>query len=198
MHYCQVICRVSSTDHIYHRAASRLGDKCDRSMTLGKLLGNNALLFIFISLLLVKRWHYVHFFFVISVLFAHFTDFFYFNWSPNYCQYTMIQLHVYLPTQLSHRLQWEALGGRNILQVKQYFSFITWPLMTTSFVRGGGRYVPGVWAFGCSATNYNKMFRKHVMYASGIIGGVIEIWTLWSLFCPSQLRYRKCLMVISI
>ena len=29
--------------------ASRLGDKFDRSMTLGKLLGNNALLFIFIS-----------------------------------------------------------------------------------------------------------------------------------------------------
>ena len=29
--------------------ASRLGDKCDRSMTLGKLLGNNAPLFIFIS-----------------------------------------------------------------------------------------------------------------------------------------------------
>ena len=27
---------------------SRLGDKFDRSMTLGKLLGNNALLFIFI------------------------------------------------------------------------------------------------------------------------------------------------------
>ena len=30
-------------------AAKRLGDKFDRSMTLGKLLGNNALLFIFIS-----------------------------------------------------------------------------------------------------------------------------------------------------
>ena len=30
-------------------SASRLGDKFDRSMTLGKLLGNNALLFIFIS-----------------------------------------------------------------------------------------------------------------------------------------------------
>ena len=28
---------------------SRLGDKFDRSMILGKLLGNNALLFIFIS-----------------------------------------------------------------------------------------------------------------------------------------------------
>ena len=43
------ICRVSSTDQIYHRAAKRLGDKFDRSMTLGKLLGNNAPLFIFIS-----------------------------------------------------------------------------------------------------------------------------------------------------
>ena len=33
---------MSSTDHIYHLAASRLGDKCDRSMTLVKLLDNNA------------------------------------------------------------------------------------------------------------------------------------------------------------
>ena len=38
-----------STDQIYHRAASRLGDKFDRSMTLGKLQDNNAQLFIFIS-----------------------------------------------------------------------------------------------------------------------------------------------------
>ena len=29
--------------------ASQLGDKCDRSMTRGKLLGNNPTLFIFIS-----------------------------------------------------------------------------------------------------------------------------------------------------
>ena len=40
---------VLSTDQIYHLAALRLGDKFDRSMTLGKLLGNNAPLFIFIS-----------------------------------------------------------------------------------------------------------------------------------------------------
>ena len=38
---------MSSTDQIYHLAASRLGDKCDRSMTLGKLLDNNAQFFIF-------------------------------------------------------------------------------------------------------------------------------------------------------
>ena len=38
-----------SREQIYHLAASRLGGKFDRSMTLGKLLGNNALLFIFIS-----------------------------------------------------------------------------------------------------------------------------------------------------
>ena len=67
MHYCLVICRVSSTDQIYHRAAkrlgdkfdrsmtSRLGDKFDRSMTRGKLLGNNALLFIFISILIMTQ-----------------------------------------------------------------------------------------------------------------------------------------------
>ena len=51
MHYCRVICRVSSTDQTYHRAAKRRGDKFDRSMTRGKLLGNNALLLIFISIL---------------------------------------------------------------------------------------------------------------------------------------------------
>ena len=39
VHYSLVICRVSSTGHIYHRAAKH---KCDRSMTLGKLLDNNA------------------------------------------------------------------------------------------------------------------------------------------------------------
>ena len=46
---CLVIYPVSSTDQIYHLAASRLGDKFDWSMTLGKLLDNNAQLFIFIS-----------------------------------------------------------------------------------------------------------------------------------------------------
>ena len=50
MCHCLVIYFVSSTDQIYHLAASRLGDKCDRSMTLGKLLDNNAQFFIFISL----------------------------------------------------------------------------------------------------------------------------------------------------
>ena len=33
----------------------RLGDKFDRSMTLGKLLGNNAPLFIFISILIMTQ-----------------------------------------------------------------------------------------------------------------------------------------------
>ena len=55
MHYCRVICLVSSTDQIYHRAAKRRGDKFDRSMTQGKLLGNNALLFIFISILIMTQ-----------------------------------------------------------------------------------------------------------------------------------------------
>lgn len=48
---------------------------------------------------------------------------------------------LFSPTQLSHRLQWEVRGGRNILQVKQYLSFTTCWLMRISFVRGGGRYV---------------------------------------------------------
>ena len=55
MHYCLVICRVSSTDQIYHQAAKRRGDKFDRSMTRGKLLGNNAPLFIFISILIMTQ-----------------------------------------------------------------------------------------------------------------------------------------------
>ena len=47
--------RVSSTGHIYHRAAKRRGDKFDRSVTRGKLLGNNAPLFIFISILIITK-----------------------------------------------------------------------------------------------------------------------------------------------
>ena len=38
---------------LYHRAAKQHGDKFDRSMTRGKLLGNNAQLFIFISILIM-------------------------------------------------------------------------------------------------------------------------------------------------
>lgn len=47
----------------------------------------------------------------------------------------------HLPTQLSQTLQCEVRGGRNILQVKQYFNFTICPLIITSRVRGGGRYV---------------------------------------------------------
>lgn len=46
-----------------------------------------------------------------------------------------------LPTQLSHRLQWDVRGGRNILHVKQYLSLTTWSFIRISLVRGGGRYV---------------------------------------------------------
>ena len=48
---------MSLTDHIYHRAAERRGDKFDRSMTRGKLLGNNVPLFIFISILIMTQLH---------------------------------------------------------------------------------------------------------------------------------------------
>ena len=48
---------MSSTDHIYHRAAKLRGDEFDRSMTRGKLLGNNAPLFIFISILKMTQLH---------------------------------------------------------------------------------------------------------------------------------------------
>lgn len=53
-------------------------------------------------------------------------------------------------TQLSHRLQCEARGGLNILQVKQYFSLTVCPLTSTSLVRGGGRYVGLFSEFGTS------------------------------------------------
>ena len=50
VHYCQVICRVSSTDQIYLRC-----DKFDRSMTRGKLLDNDTQLFIFITILIMTQ-----------------------------------------------------------------------------------------------------------------------------------------------
>jgi hypothetical protein len=55
-----------------------------------------------------------------------------------------------LPTQLSHRLQCEARGGLNILQVKQYLSLICWLFIMISLVRGGGLYVGEFEAFGTS------------------------------------------------
>lgn len=57
---------------------------------------------------------------------------------------------IYIPTQLSHKLQCEALGGLNILQVKQYFNFTGCPLTNTSFVRGGGLYILELPLFGTS------------------------------------------------
>ena len=57
MHYYLVICRVSSTSHIYYGAAKRRGDKFDRSMTRGKLLDNDTQLFIFISILIMTQLH---------------------------------------------------------------------------------------------------------------------------------------------
>ena len=45
---------MSSTDHIYHRAAKRRGDKFDRSMTRGKSLDNNPTLVIFFISILMK------------------------------------------------------------------------------------------------------------------------------------------------
>lgn len=42
---------------------------------------------------------------------------------------------------MSHKLQCDALGGLNILHVKQYFNLTVCPLTNTSFVLGGGLYV---------------------------------------------------------
>ena len=46
---------LSSTGHIYHRAAKQRGDKFDRSMTRGKLIDNDTQLFIFISILMMTK-----------------------------------------------------------------------------------------------------------------------------------------------
>ena len=56
--YCLVICRVTSTDQIYQRAAKRRGDKFDRSMTRGKLLDNDSQLFIFIFIFILIMTHF--------------------------------------------------------------------------------------------------------------------------------------------
>ena len=48
---------MSSTGHIYHRAAKRRGDTFDRSMTQGKLLDNDTQLLIFISILTMTQLH---------------------------------------------------------------------------------------------------------------------------------------------
>lgn len=61
-----------------------------------------------------------------------------------------------LPTQLSHKLQCEALGGLNILQVKQYFNFTGCPRTNTSFVLGGGLYVLELPLFGTSVSAHAK------------------------------------------
>ena len=46
---------VIDRSNLSHRAASRRGDKFDRSMTLGKLLDNDTQLFIFISILIMTQ-----------------------------------------------------------------------------------------------------------------------------------------------
>ena len=46
---------MSLTDQIYPGATKRRGGKFDQSMTRGKLLGNNAPLFIFISILILTQ-----------------------------------------------------------------------------------------------------------------------------------------------
>ena len=53
----EVICRVSSTGQIYHRAAKQRGANFDRSMTRGKLLHNDTQLFILISILIMTQLH---------------------------------------------------------------------------------------------------------------------------------------------
>lgn len=66
------------------------------------------------------------------------------QWSFCYnLKYTNLSFNVvfYSPTQLSHILQCEALGGLNILQVKQNLSLKVCPFIDISFTLGGGLYV---------------------------------------------------------
>ena len=48
-------CNLPSTDQLYQQDAKRRGNKFDRLMTRGKLLDNNAQLFIFISILMMTK-----------------------------------------------------------------------------------------------------------------------------------------------
>ena len=61
----------------------------------------------------------------------------------------------YSPTQLSHILQCDALGGLNILQVKQNLSLTVCPFIEISFTLGGGLYVWESW-FGVSERRKGK------------------------------------------
>lgn len=79
-----------------------------------------------------------------------------YNINKNYTFLQSLEIQIYIPTQLSHKLQWEALGGLNILHVKQYFSFTGCPLTKTSFVLGGGLYVLELPLFGTSIGQQEK------------------------------------------
>lgn len=61
----------------------------------------------------------------------------------------------YSPTQLSHILQCDALGGLNILHVKQNLSLTVCPFIEISFTLGGGLYVWESW-FGVSERRKDK------------------------------------------
>lgn len=65
------------------------------------------------------------------------------------------RIDFYLPTQLSHILQCDALGGLNILQVKQNLSLTVCPFIEISFTLGGGLYVCESW-FGVSERRKDK------------------------------------------
>lgn len=80
-------------------------------------------------------------------------------------EYQAIREHTtaYTPTQLSQMEQWEALGGLNILQVKQYLSFTVTPLTQISLVRGGGRRRGPLPELGTSANNIVKV-KIHYQY----------------------------------
>ena len=108
-----------------------------------------------------------------------------------------------LPTQLSQRLQWEARGGLKILHVKQYLSLMTWPLITTSFVRGGGRYVFGDPEAGISAMERDPIVTttkstKNIPWKKMVpLNLVARSWLLLHLFCyPKSVNYHNQLLSI--
>lgn len=81
-----------------------------------------------------------------------------------------------LPTQLSHRLQCEALGGLKILQVKQYFSLTVWPLISTSLVLGGGRELVPLTPLAASVNHRENTATERVLTLIHLNGSV---WVLY-------------------
>lgn len=86
----------------------------------------------------------------------------------------------YIPTQLSHRLQCDALGGRNILQVKQYLSLTGWPRTRISCVLGGGLCVGELALFGTKTKKDDNYFIDIQYYVMEVKFECQQLYNSWS------------------